>query len=103
MLRITLRDVLGVATLSDVTEELSNLADAILDATYRRIREEFVARHGETADAGRTPRGFLGDRSGKAGRTRAELQLGHRPDVRIRRQRDTDGPNTITNKEFYKK
>ena len=40
LLRIVLRDVLGVATLSDVTEELSNLADAILDFTYRRIRAE---------------------------------------------------------------
>ena len=35
MLRIVLRDVLGAATLSDVTKELSNLADAILDAAYR--------------------------------------------------------------------
>ena len=39
LLRILLRDVLGLATLSDVTEELSNLADAILDFAYRRIRE----------------------------------------------------------------
>ncbi len=35
LLRIVLRDVLGVATLSDVTEELSNLADAILNVAYR--------------------------------------------------------------------
>jgi len=31
LMRILLRDVLGVATLAGVTEELSNLADAILD------------------------------------------------------------------------
>ena len=47
LLRILLRDVLGAATLSNVTEELSNLADAILDVAYRRIRAELVARHGE--------------------------------------------------------
>ncbi len=47
LLRIVLRDVLGVATLSDVTEELSNLADAMLDVAYRRIRADFVTRHGE--------------------------------------------------------
>ena len=46
-LRIMLRDVLGLATLSDVTEELSNLADAILDVAYRRIREDLAPRHGE--------------------------------------------------------
>ena len=42
-------------TLSDVTEELSNLADAILDFTYRRIRDEFVARHGEPRLADGSP------------------------------------------------
>src|ERR1039458_7176162 len=47
LLRIVRRDVLGAATLSDVTEELSNLADAILDVAYRCIRAELVARHGE--------------------------------------------------------
>ena len=46
LLRIVLRDVLGVATLSDVTEELSNLADATLEVAYRRVRAELVARHG---------------------------------------------------------
>src|SRR5579864_5157193 len=45
--RIVIRDGWGIATLSDVTEELSNLADAILDVTYRRIREALVALHGE--------------------------------------------------------
>lgn len=39
LLRIVLRDALGVATLSDVTTELSNLADAVLDVSYRRIHE----------------------------------------------------------------
>src|SRR5580765_3911142 len=46
LLRIVLRDILSLASLSDVTEELSNLADAILDRTYRHIREELTARHG---------------------------------------------------------
>src|SRR6266853_1287520 len=46
ILRILLRDVLGFGTLAEITEELSNLADAILDVTYRQIRAELVARHG---------------------------------------------------------
>ncbi len=35
LLRILLRDVLGFAALSETTEELSNLADAIIDCSYR--------------------------------------------------------------------
>ena len=38
LLRILIRDVVGHASLSEITEEISNLADAILDITYRRIR-----------------------------------------------------------------
>src|SRR4051794_34815483 len=40
LLRIALRDVLGAATLAEVTQELSNLADAILDAACRRVRTD---------------------------------------------------------------
>jgi len=47
ILRIALRDVLGVATLTDVTGELSSLADAMLDVACARIRAELVAAHGE--------------------------------------------------------
>ncbi len=46
ILRILIRDVLGMCSLSETTEELSNLADAILDSSYRRIRSQFIARHG---------------------------------------------------------
>ena len=38
ILRILLRDVLGHGSLSETTEELSNLADAILHVSYKRIR-----------------------------------------------------------------
>ena len=92
LLRIVLRDVLGVATLSDVTSELSNLADAMLDVAYRRIREEFVARHGEPRLADGAAVRLLGDLAGQAGRPGAELQLGYRPDVRLRRQRRNRWP-----------
>src|SRR5579871_3418742 len=47
VLRIVIRDVLGLGTLSDVTEEISNLADAILDLSYRRIRATLATIHGE--------------------------------------------------------
>src|ERR1039457_4926852 len=47
LLRILLRDVMALATLPDITGELSNLADAILDFAYHQIREQLAARHGE--------------------------------------------------------
>src|SRR5579883_3655889 len=47
LLRIALRDILGIARLPEVTLELSHLADAILETAYRNVRTEFVARHGE--------------------------------------------------------
>lgn len=46
LLRIYLRDCLGVATLSEVTEELSNLADVILDYALGRANQEMVNRYG---------------------------------------------------------
>ena len=45
-LRIYLRDCLGIATLSEVTEELSNLADVILDYALTRAKQEMVNLYG---------------------------------------------------------
>jgi glutamate-ammonia-ligase adenylyltransferase len=38
LLRIVLRDVLGIADLAETTADLSNLADAILDVVWRQVR-----------------------------------------------------------------
>ncbi|MEK6286767.1 MAG: hypothetical protein AABO57_13595 [Acidobacteriota bacterium] len=46
LLRIYLRDCLGIATLSEVTEELSNLADVILGYGLARASQEMVNLHG---------------------------------------------------------
>ena len=46
LLRIYLRDCLRIATLSEVTEELSNLADVILDYGLARANQEMVNRYG---------------------------------------------------------
>ena len=50
ILRVLLRDVTGMALLPEVTEELSNIADATLDVCYRRIRDELAERHGLPSD-----------------------------------------------------
>ncbi len=107
ILRILLRDVLGLASLSDVTEELSNLSDAILDLAYRRIRDELVLRYGEPrwVDANGELRQceFSVIALGKLG----GMELNYSSDIDLMfvysGNGETDGPNRITNKEFFKK
>jgi len=103
LLRIVLRDVLGVATLSEVTQELSCLADSILDLAYRRTRAEFITRHGEP----RLPDGRVCGLSvislGKLGGG----ELNYSSDIDLMfvygGNGETDGPSPVSNKEFYKK
>ena len=107
ILRSLLRDVLGLCSLSDTTEELSHLADAILDVSYKRIREEFVARHGvpryvdqhgESRECGMSVIAL-----GKLGGN----ELNYSSDIDLMfvyaANGETDGPIPISNKEFYKK
>jgi len=103
LLRIVLRDVMGVAALAEVTEELSNLADAILDFTYRRIRAHLVARHGEPRLADGSVCGFSVISLGKLG----GKELNYSSDIDLMfvygGNGETDGPARLTNKEFCKK
>ncbi len=46
MLRILIRDVLGLGTLPEITGELTALADTIVETAYARIRQQLVAEHG---------------------------------------------------------
>ena len=102
LLRIVLRDVLGLATLSDVTEELSHLADAILDLTYRRIRAQLLARHGTPRLEDGTECGFSVISLGKLGGN----ELNYSSDIDLMfvysANGHTDGPEPVTNKEFFK-
>ena len=107
ILRILLRDVLGFCTLSDTTEELSNLADAILDVSYQRIRAEFISRHGVprfTDSNGVTQEcGMSVVALGKLG----GHELNYSSDIDLMfvytANGETDGPAPISNKEFHKK
>jgi len=103
VLRIALRDVLGVAGLAEVTEELSSLADAILSVTYRFLRDELASRHGEPRLADGSPCGFSVIALGKLG----GQELNYSSDIDLMfiygGNGQTSGPDAITNKEFYKK
>jgi glutamate-ammonia-ligase adenylyltransferase len=93
--------------LSETTEELSNLADAILHISYKRIRADLVARHGtpryvdedgEVRECGMSviALGKLGGR-----------ELNYSSDIDLMfvyaANGETDGEHPISNKEFYKK
>jgi [glutamine synthetase] adenylyltransferase / [glutamine synthetase]-adenylyl-L-tyrosine phosphorylase len=107
ILRILLRDARGFGSLPEITEELSNLADAILDVSYQRIRADLVARHGvprfvdaqgQTRECGMSvvALGKLGGR-----------ELNYSSDIDLMfvytANGETDGEYPISNKEFYKK
>src|SRR5579872_5651754 len=46
LLRILVRDVLGLGTLPEITGELTALADTIVETAYARIRQQLVTEHG---------------------------------------------------------
>lgn len=98
ILRVVLRDVMGIAMLPEVTEELSNIADAVLDVCYRRIRDELAAKHGLPSDPRFTILS-LGKLGGK--------ELNYSSDIDLMflygDNGETAGPERITNKEFHKK
>src|SRR5579884_1615520 len=102
ILRILLCDVLGICTLSETTEQLSNLADAILDVSLQRIRDEMIARHGVPRCAGREC-GFAVIALGKLG----GMELNYSSDIDLMfiygGAGETDGSSPISNKEFFKK
>jgi len=107
ILRILLRDARGFCTLPEITEELSNLADAILDVSYQRIRSDLVARHGVPgyvdADGRARECGMSVIALGKLG----GRELNYSSDIDLMfvytANGETSGEHRISNKEFYKK
>ena len=97
-----LRDVLNFATLPEVTGELTALADVMLDVAYVRIHDELVDRYGEPL-AQNGPAHFTVIALGKMG---AE-ELNYSSDIDLMflysANGQTDGPNRITNREFFKR
>ncbi|MCZ2080580.1 MAG: glutamine-synthetase adenylyltransferase [Bryobacteraceae bacterium] len=107
ILRILLRDVMAFTGLAEVTEDLSNLADAVLDLCYLRIRTGLVERYGTpryTDPSGRVREcGFSVIALGKLG----GRELNYSSDIDLMflysGPGETSGPNSISNKEFFKK
>ncbi len=104
ILRIVVRDVLGLGTLPEITAELSDLADALVEFSYERIRQDLVNRYG-------VPRCESDDREARF----AVIALGKLGGQELNYSSDidlmflysepgfTDGAESISNKEFFKR
>lgn len=103
ILRILLRDVLGFGALPEVTEELSNLADALLQCAYRRIRAGLVRRHGAPQLASGDECGFSVLALGKLG----GRELNYSSDIDLMfvhgGEGRCSGPEGLANAEFFRR
>jgi glutamate-ammonia-ligase adenylyltransferase len=95
--------VLGFGTLSDVTAELSALADAIVETAYQRIHRDLVSRYGHPRSEAGEPAHFAVLALGKLGGE--ELNYSSDIDLLFLYSDNgvTDRPARITNKEFFKR
>ena len=107
ILRILVRDLLGFGTLAEITEELSNLADAILEVACRSLRAELEGRYGRpvfrSAEGELRECGFSVIALGKWG----GRELNYSSDIDLMfvfsANGETDGAEPISNREFFGK
>lgn len=103
ILRIAVRDLLDLATLSEVTLELSNLADAILQGAQEQIQQQLVQRFGRPLaplDTGPIECEFTVLALGKLG----ALELNYSSDIDLMflytQDGKTSGPIPVSNRDF---
>jgi len=102
ILRIMIRDVLGLGTLPEITGELTAVADVIVGVAYERIYRDLVIRHGSPRSEGAEAH-FAVIALGKMGGE----ELNYSSDIDLMflysDNGQTTGPLSITNKEFFKR
>src|SRR5687768_14521771 len=110
LLRIYLRDIRRLATIAEITEEISNLADAILESALKLAAREMDNRFGsplETDEKGRSrPARFCVVALGKLG----SRELNYSSDIDLiflySNEGKTSGRGTrgaVTNREYFVK
>lgn len=108
LLRIFLRDIRRLATIAEITEEISNLADAILESALELARHEMDGRFGQpqvTDEKGRAaPARFCVAALGKLG----SRELNYSSDIDLvflySAEGSTSGTGTrgqVTNREYF--
>jgi [glutamine synthetase] adenylyltransferase / [glutamine synthetase]-adenylyl-L-tyrosine phosphorylase len=100
LLRIVLRDTLGVSSLAETTGELSALADSILNAAYQRVLEQLTAEHG-APHTSTGPALFSVISLGKLGG--GELNYSSDIDLMFLYSGNGETASGLSNKEFFKK
>jgi len=104
ILRIMIRDVMGLGTLPEITAELTAVADVIVESAYKRIYQDLVLQHGAPrTEDGAEESYFAVIALGKMG---AE-ELNYSSDIDLMflysANGQTAGPVSISNKEFFKR
>lgn len=110
LLRIYLRDIRRLATVAEITEEISNLADAILESALKLARREMDNRFGhpqETDEKGRSlPSRFCVAALGKLG----SRELNYSSDIDLLFLYSNEGTTTgtgsrgkVTNHQYFGK
>lgn len=110
LLRIYLRDIRRLGTIAEITEEISNLADAILEHALRLARQEMDNRYGnpqESDEKGRAvPAKFCIVSLGKLGSN----ELNYSSDIDLLFLYSTEGMTSgsgsrgaVTNREYFTK
>ena len=97
--RIALRNILGNATLPTTTEELSDLAEAVLQAIYSEIEAELCEEHGTPLNPDGTPATFAIVAMGKFGGR--ELNFSSDLDVMYVYSEDGETTEGMPNVEFF--
>ncbi len=104
ILRIMIRDVMGLGTLPEITGELTALADVIVEVAYERIYDDLVAQYGKPlAENMQSEAHFAVIALGKMG----GQELNYSSDIDLMflysQNGQTSGSASITNKEFFKR
>ena len=107
LLRILLRDVLQFGTLAEITQELSELADAILECALRTTLAEFESRYGQPGIEDHCGEPALASFAVLALGKLGGRELNYSSDIDLMFlfsvNGETSGPHRITNRELYKK
>ena len=102
LLRIVLRDVLRYADLSETAEDLSNLADAILNVTWRAVRRDLTRERGKLSTHDGAAPQFSVVALGKLG----GRELNYSSDIDLMfvhsGEGATPGDGSLSSKEFFK-
>ncbi len=104
ILRIMIRDVMGLGTLPEITGELTALADVIVEVAYDRIYRDLVAQYGKPlAENTQSEAHFAVIALGKMG----GQELNYSSDIDLMflysQNGQTSGTSSLTNKEFFKR